>query len=48
MKGEDFYMLEANTTPGFTSESLLPQQLRYAQIEVKGFFTQLIEEALDR
>ncbi len=46
MKNDDFYLLEANTTPGFTSESLLPQQLRYAKIEVMHFFTQLIEERL--
>lgn len=46
MKGEEFYLLEANTTPGFTSESLLPQQLRYAQINIQDFFTQLIEERL--
>ena len=46
MKNEEFYLLEANTTPGFTSESLLPQQLRYAKIDVKNFFTQLIEERL--
>lgn len=46
MKDNEFYFLEANTTPGFTSESILPQQLKYAQIDTTSFFTKLIQEAL--
>lgn len=44
-KGEP-YMLEINTVPGQTAESLVPQQVRAAGMELKAFYTELLEEAL--
>ncbi|MDH7461047.1 D-alanine--D-alanine ligase [Chitinophagaceae bacterium 26-R-25] len=44
-KGEP-YMLEINTVPGQTGESLVPQQVRAAGMELKDFYTALLEEAL--
>jgi D-alanine-D-alanine ligase len=44
-KGEP-YMLEINTVPGQTGESLVPQQVRAAGMELKTFYTELLEEAL--
>ncbi|MBV4355727.1 D-alanine--D-alanine ligase [Pinibacter aurantiacus] len=44
-KGEP-YMLEINTVPGQTAESLVPQQVRAAGMELKDFYTELLEEAL--
>ena len=40
------YMLEMNTTPGLTTESLLPQQAREAGISLEALFESAIEEAL--
>jgi len=44
-KGEP-YMLEINTVPGQTAESLVPQQVRADGMELKDFYTELLEEAL--
>ncbi|MDI3319369.1 D-alanine--D-alanine ligase [Pinibacter soli] len=44
-KGEP-YMLEINTVPGQTAESLVPQQVRAAGMELKDFYTELLKEAL--
>jgi D-alanine-D-alanine ligase len=40
------YLIEVNTIPGLSEESLLPQQVRYAGITLPDFFGQLIEDAL--
>ncbi len=40
------YMLEMNTIPGLTTESLIPQQAREAGISLKDLFTNAIELAL--
>jgi D-alanine-D-alanine ligase len=40
---EGVYMLEINTTPGFTQMSLVPKMLRTAGINITEFFTSLIE-----
>ncbi|MFH6604777.1 D-alanine--D-alanine ligase [Maribacter algicola] len=40
------YMLEMNTTPGLTTESILPQQARIAGIELSQLFESAIVEAL--
>lgn len=40
------YFLEINTTPGLSSESIVPKQLQAAGISLQAFFTQLIEQAL--
>jgi len=41
------YFLETNTIPGFTRESLLPQQIRAAGLSEKEVLTYLIEETLN-
>ncbi|NHN24321.1 D-alanine--D-alanine ligase [Flavobacterium jejuense] len=40
------YMLEINTVPGLTNESILPQQAREAGISLPELFENAIEEAL--
>src|SRR6516225_2545215 len=42
----DVYMLEINTVPGQTNESIVPQQVRAMGWTLKEFYTALIEEAL--
>jgi len=41
------YMLEMNTTPGLTEQSILPQQALAAGISLAELFESAIEEALD-
>lgn len=43
IKGEDIYFLEINTVPGMTSMSLVPAQVRAAGIDMREFFSTLIE-----
>ncbi|MDN3676914.1 D-alanine--D-alanine ligase [Flavobacterium paronense] len=45
--GEPF-MLEMNTIPGLTTESLIPQQAKAAGISLEDLFTNSIELALER
>lgn len=45
--GDEPYMLEMNTTPGLTEESILPQQARAAGISLSALFESAILEALD-
>ncbi|WP_375323807.1 D-alanine--D-alanine ligase [Flagellimonas sp. GZD32] len=44
--GDEPFLLEINTTPGLTEESLLPQQAREAGISLEALFDSAIEEAL--
>ncbi|KPM31833.1 D-alanine-D-alanine ligase [Croceitalea dokdonensis DOKDO 023] len=44
--GDEPYLLEMNTTPGLTEESLLPQQAMAAGISLDALFDSAIEEAL--
>lgn len=44
--GDDPYMLEMNTTPGLTTESILPQQAKIAGISLTELFGSAIDEAL--
>lgn len=44
MHDDQFYFLEANTIPGLTDESLIPQQARHDGWVLKDFFTAIIEE----
>ncbi|MEB8347300.1 D-alanine--D-alanine ligase [Flavobacteriaceae bacterium KMM 6898] len=44
--GDEPYMLEMNTTPGLTEESILPQQAKAAGIELPQLFESAIIEAL--
>jgi D-alanine-D-alanine ligase len=40
------YMLEMNTIPGLTTESLIPQQAKAAGISLEDLFSNAIELAL--
>jgi len=42
-KTEDFYFIEINTTPGQSSNSLIPQQVRAAGMSLPDFYAELIE-----
>ncbi len=42
----DFYFIEINTTPGQSSASLIPQQVRAAGMSVPDFYSELIESNL--
>jgi len=44
--GEEPYLLEMNTTPGLTKESILPEQARVAGISLSALFENAIMEAL--
>ncbi len=44
--GDEPYMLEMNTTPGLTAESILPEQARVAGIGLSELFESAIDEAL--
>ena len=44
--GDEPHLLEVNTTPGLTEESILPQQARAAGINLEQLFSSAIEEAL--
>lgn len=39
------FLIEVNTIPGLSEESLLPQQVRYAGFTLSGFFSELVEGA---
>ena len=42
----DFYFIEINTTPGQTMNSLIPQQVRAAGMDIKDFYDDLITGAM--
>lgn len=42
------YMLEINTVPGMSAASIIPQQLRAAQMDAKQVFSEIIEDAICR
>lgn len=44
--GDTFHLLEANTIPGISPASIVPQQARAAGWELGAFFAALIEEAI--
>ena len=44
--GDEPFMLEMNTTPGLTEESILPQQAQAAGISLSELFESAIDEAL--
>ena len=47
-KGDEPYMLEMNTTPGLTTESILPEQARVAGISLTELFGNAIDEVLSK
>jgi len=44
--GEEPFLLEVNTTPGLTTESILPQQAQAAGVDLPQLFENAINEAL--
>lgn len=46
--GDEPFMLEMNTTPGLTEESILPQQAQVAGISLPELFENAINEALNK
>ncbi|MFA6278128.1 MAG: D-alanine--D-alanine ligase [Pedobacter sp.] len=42
----NFYFIEINTIPGQTATSFIPQQVAAMGIELKDFYTQIIEETI--
>ena len=40
---EEFYFIEINTTPGQSANSLIPQQVRAAGMNLGEFYGELIE-----
>lgn len=45
-KGDDFYFLEVNTTPGMTATSFIPQQIAAMGSTLSNVITQIIEEGV--
>lgn len=45
-EGKNINLLEINTTPGMTSTSFIPQQVRVAGLEIKDIMTEIIEDKL--
>ena len=43
IKGEDIYVMEVNTVPGFSEASIIPQQAAHADISKKDLITMVIE-----
>ncbi len=48
LKNNEYWFLEANTIPGMTDESLIPQMIRKAGMTIKEVMTLLIEDALKK
>jgi D-alanine-D-alanine ligase len=45
---QQFYLLEINTVPGMSKESIIPQQIRYAGYTEESIYEMLIEESLKK
>ena len=43
---EEFYFIEVNTTPGQSSSSIIPQQVRAAGLNLQDFYGELIEASI--
>ncbi len=48
LSGSELYLIEVNTTPGLSSASLIPQQVRYAGQTLESFFTEEVKLVLQR
>lgn len=46
LKGDEFYFLEVNTTPGMTATSFIPQQIEAMGASLTEIISQMIEEKL--
>ena len=47
-EGDKINLLEINTTPGMTSASFIPQQVRAAGLDIRDVMTDIIEDRLTR
>lgn len=47
LSNNEFYFLEANTTPGMTETSFIPQQIEAMGLTLESVITQIIEEGLN-
>ncbi len=48
LKDGEFWFLEANTIPGMTAESLVPQMIQKAAMSIKQVFNLLIDDVLSK
>lgn len=46
LSANEWWFLEVNTVPGFSSESIIPKQAKAAGFTLKDFFGTLVEEAM--
>jgi D-alanine-D-alanine ligase len=46
LKNNEFYFLEVNTTPGMTSTSFIPQQIRAMGLTLREVLTEIINDGL--
>ncbi|MEA3451415.1 MAG: D-alanine--D-alanine ligase [Bacteroidota bacterium] len=46
VKNNDLYLLELNSIPGMTSESIVPKMIKYDKISITDLFTDLINDAI--
>jgi len=46
LKGEEFYFLEVNTTPGMTATSFIPQQINAMGATLQDYITRIIENKI--
>lgn len=46
LKGEEFYFLEVNTTPGMTATSFIPQQINAMGATLQDFITRIIQDKI--
>ena len=44
--GDEPYVIEVNTTPGFSPASIVPQMLKCQGISIKNFWAEIIETEL--
>ncbi|MDL2325730.1 D-alanine--D-alanine ligase [Bacteroidales bacterium OttesenSCG-928-A14] len=42
------YFLEVNTIPGQTAMSIIPRQVKYAGLDIKDFYSDLVEESFQK
>ncbi len=46
LKGNTFYFLEVNTTPGMTATSFIPQQIEAMNMQLKDIITKIIQDQI--
>ena len=46
VKNNELFLLELNSIPGMTSESIVPKMIKYDNIDITELFTDLINEAI--